>query len=30
MRNVWRVAAFDGAAPLAAIAALVYIGIALA
>ncbi|OBG20495.1 hypothetical protein A5765_22850 [Mycolicibacterium celeriflavum] len=30
MRNAWRVAAFDVAAPLAAIAALVYIGIALA
>ncbi|MGV0853087.1 hypothetical protein [Mycolicibacterium phlei] len=30
MRNIWRVAAFDVAAPLAAIAALVYIGIALA
>lgn len=30
MRNVWRVAAFDVAPPLAAIAALVYIGIALA
>nr|WP_090341278.1 hypothetical protein [Mycolicibacterium malmesburyense]CRL71061.1 putative transmembrane protein [Mycolicibacterium malmesburyense] len=29
MRNVWRVAAFDVAPPLAAIAALVYIGIAL-
>lgn len=30
MRNAWRVAAFDVAAPLAAVAALVYIGIALA
>ncbi|MCV7281650.1 hypothetical protein H7J88_18615 [Mycolicibacterium flavescens] len=30
MRNAWRVAAFDIAAPLAAIAALIYIGIALA
>jgi hypothetical protein len=30
MRNAWRVAAFDVAAPLAAIAALVYIGIAMA
>lgn len=30
MRNVWRVAAFDVAAPIAAIAALVYIGVALA
>lgn len=30
MRNVWRVAAFDVAPPLAAVAALVYIGIALA
>nr|WP_090277580.1 hypothetical protein [Mycolicibacterium komanii]CRL72272.1 putative transmembrane protein [Mycolicibacterium komanii] len=30
MRNVWRVAAFDVAPPLAAMAALVYIGIALA
>lgn len=29
MRNAWRVAAFDVAAPLAAIAALVYIGVAL-
>lgn len=29
MRNAWRVAAFDVAAPLAAVAALVYIGIAL-
>ncbi|MGE2722467.1 hypothetical protein [Mycolicibacterium celeriflavum] len=29
MRNVWRVAAFDVAPPLAAIAALVYIGVAL-
>ncbi|AMO63701.1 putative transmembrane protein [Mycolicibacterium phlei] len=30
MRNIWRVVAFDIAAPLAAIAALVYIGVALA
>ncbi|MGV0577742.1 hypothetical protein [Mycolicibacterium elephantis] len=30
MRNVWRVAAFDVAAPIAAIAALVYVGVALA
>ncbi|ODQ90608.1 hypothetical protein [Mycolicibacterium holsaticum] len=30
MRNAWRVAAFDIAAPVAAIAALVYIGVALA
>lgn len=30
MRNAWRVAAFDVAAPLAAIAALLYIGVALA
>jgi hypothetical protein len=30
MRNAWRVAAFDVAAPLAAIVALVYIGVALA
>ncbi|KUH82316.1 MULTISPECIES: hypothetical protein [unclassified Mycobacterium] len=30
MRNAWRVAAFDVAAPLAAVAALAYIGIALA
>lgn len=30
MRNAWRIAAFDVVAPLAAIAALVYIGIALA
>lgn len=30
MRNVWRMAAFDVAAPIAAIAALVYIGVALA
>jgi hypothetical protein len=30
MRNVWRVLAFDAAAPLAAVAALVYIGAALA
>ena len=30
MRNIWRVGAFDIAAPLAAIAALVYIGVALA
>src|SRR5262245_59560123 len=30
MRNAWRVAAFDVAAPLAAIAALVFIGVAMA
>lgn len=30
MRNAWRIAAFDVAAPLAAVAALVYIGVALA
>ena len=30
MRNVWRVAAFDVAAPIVAIAALVYVGVALA